>query len=467
METPPTTHQKALRINQEGDSFGTFAEIGAGQEVARWFFKVGKASATVAKSISAYDMTVSDEIYGHVSHYVSRQRLTAMLDYEYSLLLKRLDEKRGATTRFFAFAETVTTHSRPHQAGGHGWLGIRFQWQPRSEPSDIILHVQLLDAVTAYEQEAIGNLGVNLIYGAFYDHEQPEKLIAALVDNIERNRIEIDLIRFSGPAFTGTDNRLMSLQLIELGLTTTALFNPNGEVMQPAEVLAGKPVLIERGSFRPITNVTLEMIDSALGQLQNDTSIPSEDCVVLMEMTLHNLMNGESIDYRDFLARVDVLRALGKTVMISSHTRFDEVVGYLRQYTDQWIVMAVGMPVLAEIFNEKYYAGLGGGILEGIGRLFRGSVKLYVYPRKARADGHVVSSESLQVAPKVRHLYEYLSENGFIEPIREFHDGQLHISPREVLKEIQSGDPAWEELVPAEVAHLIKSRGLFGYRAPA
>ncbi len=471
MEEVSTSRQKALEINQDGTRFGTFAEIGAGQEVVRWFFVAGKASATVAKSISAYDTTFSDDIYGHADHYVSRGRLTAMLDYEYKQLIERLDGKRGDQSRFFVFAETAATHTNPRQRGGHAWMGVRFQNEPRSPPSEVILHVQLLESVTAHEQDAIGRLGVNLIHAAFYDFEHPQKIIGALNHNLDRDRIEIDVIRFSGPAFSGVDNRVMSLELIEQGLTHAAMFSAAGEVMQCSEVLAGKPVLVGRGSFRPITNVALAVMDRATAQLREEAGAPAERCVALMEISMHNLRAPASadgakgaIDCGDFLARADTLGALGKRVMISDFARFDELVGYLRQYTREWIVMALGMPVLRDIFDGKYYTGLDGGILEGIGRLFRGPVKLYVHPTKT-ADGKVVSSpESLQVAPEVAHLYAHLTENHLIVPIREYADTQLQISPIEVRKKIESGEAGWEQMVPPAVADLIKQRGLFGFQ---
>jgi hypothetical protein len=454
-----STAEKALQINLDGRTFGTFAEIGGGQEVVRWFFRVGKASATVAKSISAYDTTVSDEIYGRADHYVSRGRLTAMLDYEYRLLVKRLDEKRGERSCFFAFCETVATRIQKGRIGGHGWIGIRFQAQPRTEPSDVMLHVQLLDALPSAEQEALGILGVNLIYSAFYE-QNPERIVACLMDDLNRKRIEVDMIKFSGPAFAGVDNRLMSLQLIEQGLTSAVMFDERGDVIQPSEVLSGKSVLIERGSFRPVTNITLDMIERARAQISD--TVPSES-VVVMEMTLKNLMSDSVIDHRDFLARVDTLVALGKMVMISDYERFDQVTAYLRRYTQALIGMVMGMPLLQEIFDEKYYAELDGGILEGLGRLFKGAVKLYVYPMKRAPGGDVCTTESLEIPNKLKHLYSYVCENGYLEPIRDFQDDQLHVSPRDVLAEIQSGEPGWETLVPPEVAAMIKQKDLFGY----
>lgn len=464
MTPAPETGQKALRINLDGERFGTFAEIGAGQEVVRWFFHAGHAAATIAKSISAYDTMISDDLYGPAEHYVSRERLASMLDHEYTLLVKEQDSKRGDKSCFFVFAETVATHSRPHEAGGHGWMGIRFQTKARSQPSEIIVHVQLFDPMTTGEQEALGILGVNLIHGAFYSTQEPAQLIGELMDGLTRQRIEVDMIKFSGPAFPGIDNRLMSLQLVEQALTDSAMFTAQGDVIQPSEALSGRPVLIERGSFHPVTNVTLDILQSALAQFRADPKIGGQEPVVVMEMTLHNLLAGGGIDHRDFLDRADTLAALGRMVMISNHTRFDRVIRDLRHYTGNWIVMATGLPTLREIFDEKYYTELAGGILEGLGRLFQGAVKLYIYPEQNLADGAMTTADKLEVAPHLRHLYAYLVDNGYIEPIRRFGTEQLHVFPGSVLSLIQSGDASWEKLVPAPVAELIKKEKLFGFR---
>ena len=303
IEDARSAQEKALKINLDAARFGTFAEIGAGQEVARWFFHVGKASSTVAKAISGYDMAISDALYGATPHYVSRARLEAMLDREFSQLVEQLDLKRGEGTAFFVFADTVATHGSSRSSGAHGWLGVRFQDQPRSKPSEVIIHIEMLDAFTASQQEAVGLVGVNLVYGAFMWHQDPTALIRSLMDGLDRRRIEIDLIKFSGPAFSGVDNRLMSLQLVELGLTDVAMFLANGEVVQPSEVLHNRPVLIERGSFRPVTNVTLNMLDAALGQHRQDSDGALEDPAVLMGNDLKNLMLGPTIDHRDFWAR--------------------------------------------------------------------------------------------------------------------------------------------------------------------
>lgn len=454
--------QKALKINLDARKFGSFAEIGAGQEVVRWFFHVGKAAGTVAKTISAYDMAISDGLYGPAHHYVSRERLEAMLDHEFQSLKERLDQSRGEKTCFFVFADTAATNTHAERPSGHSWLGIRFQTEPRGEPSEIIIHVEMHDATTADQQQALGFVGVNLIYGAFYSSGDPAHLIGTLMDDLSRRRIEVDMIKFSGPAFEKIDNRLMSLQLVEQGLTDAAMFTADGEVVQPAEVLFQKPVMIERGSFRPVTNVTLNMLDRAVAQLRHDCT-DTQDLVVVMEMTLNNLMSGAAIDHQDFLDRVDIIRALGKMVMVSNYTTFDRVTTYLRQYTQNEIGMVVGVPTLREIFEERYYADLPGGILEGLGRLFKGKVKLLVYPTREAGRDELTTAEQLQVKPELQHLYRHLVENGFIQGIRDFDAAGLHVTPGAVLARIQSGDPAWESLVPPQAAALIKEQHLFGY----
>jgi hypothetical protein len=462
-EESGSTRPKALKINLDARKFGTFAEIGAGQEVARWFFHAGKAASTIAKTISAYDMAISDGLYGPTPRYVSRQRLEAMLDNEFKSLVERLDQTRGERTAFFTFADTSATQTHSKRTAGHSWLGVRFQTEPRGEPSQIILHMEMLDLVTVAQQEALGLVGVNLIYGAFYYADDPIHLIASLMDDLSRRRVEIDMIKFSGPAFANVDNRLMSLQLVEQGLTDAAMFTAQGEVVQPAEVLYSKPVMIGRGSFRPVTNVVVEILDRAVRQLRQDFP-PGDGLVDIAEMTLNNLMSEQVIDHADFLARVDILGALGTTVMISNYTRFDKVTSYLRHYTQNSIGMAMGIPTLREVFDEKYYTDLEGGILEGLGRLFRGPVKLFVSPTRETDAGELITSDGLEVQPALSHLYRHLVANGSIESIRDFDPGDLHVTPGAVLARIQSGDPSWEKLVPPQAAAMIRQNGLFGYR---
>jgi hypothetical protein len=456
------THEKALRINLDQTKYGTFAEIGAGQEVARWFFRVGGASGTVAKTISAYDMVVSDAIYGPAERYVSRQRLQKMLDHEYALLIERLAERRGATTQFFVFANTVAAQSFNRRDECHGWMGIRFQPRPGEAPSDIIIHVRLLDRENLQQQEALGIMGVNLIYGALNLSASPDHFLESLLDGLSRERVELDMIKFSGPAFQMVDNRLASLQLVQLGLADSAMFTADGEVVQASELLYKKSVLVARGSFRPVTNATLDMLERARARFVQDPGVAGDDLLVLMEMTLSNLSDAGEIDYQDFLERVDLLGTLGQTVLISNYGAHHRLASYLFRYTRKKCAFVLGVPTLREIFDEKYYADLDGGILESFGRLFKNDLKLYVYPLRDPASGALITGDNLVVAAHLRHLLAYLVENRFIEPIRPSQETLLRIFSRDVLTLLRSGDPRWETMVPPAVARAIKERKLLG-----
>jgi hypothetical protein len=456
------THQKALRINLDASKYGVFAEIGAGQEVARWFFRVGGAAGTIAKSISAYDMTISDAIYGASKRYVSRQRLQTMLEHEYGLLHERLKDKRGGTTKFFVFADTVTARSFTRQEDGQGWMGIRFQSQPNAAPSDIIIHVRMLDKENIQQQETLGTVGVNLIYAALYLNQQPEELVASLMDNLTPERLEVDMIKLSGPDFDKVDNRVMSLVLVQKGLTNAAMFNADGEVVQAAEVLYKKPILVERGSFRPVTKTTHHMLQCALAQLVQEPQVQGEQVVVLLEMTLKNLTDGGVIDHKDFLERVDILASLGKTVLISNYLEYHRLAAYFFRYTKQLVGVAMGVQTLRELFEEKYYTDLEGGILESFGRLFRNNLRLYVYPYQDPTSGSILTAGNLRVASHLKHLCAYLLENQYILGLRDFDERYLKIFSRDALAKIKSGDPAWEEMVPPQVAKVIKDRKLLG-----
>ncbi|MGH8092803.1 MAG: TonB-dependent receptor [Chthoniobacterales bacterium] len=460
------TNKKAFQINLDIKRYGTFAEIGAGQEVARRFFQVGGAAGTVAKTMSAYDMQFSEAIYGPTDRYVSRARLGTMLDHEYRLLIKRLDEKFGDDRTFFVFADTVAARSFKQHNESHGWLGMRFQSEPRSEPSQIIIHVRMLDEANIDQQEALGVIGVNLVYGAFY-LPQPEKLIASLPENLGPHRMQVDMVRFSGPAYEKVDNRLMSLQLVSQGLTNAVMFTANGETVQPAEVFYKKSIIVERGSFRPVTYATNDMLEGARRIFLGEPGAKEEELVVLMEMTLQNLLSEGQLNHADFLARVDILGSLGRTVLISKFGEYYRLAGYLSRYTTRPIGLVMGVPSLHEIFDEKYYLNLEGGILEALGRMFKGDLKLFVYPVEDEESGDLITARQLEVAPNLRHLYQYLIDNDFIQQIESFHREYLKIFPPDVLARMRAGDPAWEAMVPPEVARMIKARGFFGYRASA
>ena len=458
-----SVNQKAQRINRDANRYGTFAEIGAGQEVVRWFFRAGGAAGTVAKTISAYDMDVSDAIYGPANRYVSRQRLRSMLDYEYDLLLERLDESRGDRIAFFVFANTVATHSYTRREEGHGWMGIRFQTEPRSRASEIFIHVRMLDKETVRQQEALGVIGVNLIHGTFYSHQNPETLIRSLLDDLTWERVEVDMISFAGPAFAGVDNRLMALQLVKQGLTEAAMFTAAGEAVQWAELLHKKPVLVQRGSFHPVTNATLDVFERALEQFVREPELEGQSPVVLMEMTLRHLATGDVIDYRDFLERADTLSALGKTVLISNFRRFHRLAWYLARYTSRPLGLAIGASKLQEIFDESFYNEAEGGLLGGLGQLFKNPGRLYVYPRFVPETGLTVTAAQFPVAPHLKHLYTHLLENRFIQGIQPSDPSFVPIRARSVLTKIQSGDASWENSVPPILVKIIRSKRLFGW----
>ena len=458
------TDKKAFQINLDAKKYGTFAEIGAGQEVARRFFHVGGAAGTVAKTMSAYDMTFSDAIYGSAQRYVSRDRLQTMLDHEYSLLIERLDKKLGGVRTFFVFADTVAARSFKQHNESHGWLGVRFQNEPRGEPSQIVIHVRMLDEANVDQQEALGIIGVNLLYGAFF-HAQPEKLIASLHENLAPNRMQVDLIKFSGPAYANVDNRLMSLQLVSQGLTDAVIFTADGEMVQAADILYKKAILVERGSFRPVTYATNDMLNGARTAFLKQSGVAEADLVVLMEMTLENLLAEGQLNHADFLARVDILGALGRTVIISKFGEYFRLASYLSRYTSRMIGLVMGVPSLLEIFDEKYYLNLEGGILEALGRMFKSGLKLYVYPMIDEQTEELVTARTLEVAPNLRSLYRYLIENEFIQEITDYNLEYLRIHPPETLAKLQSGDAAWERMVPPEVIRMIKERQFFGYRA--
>lgn len=482
-----TTNRKALTINLDDPKYGTFAEIGAGQEVARVFFQAGGASGTIAKSISAYDMAFSDAIYGKAPRYVSRERLALMLEHEYQLLDERLSTQRGERTTFFTFADTVATKSFKGNNEAHGWIGIRFQTAPRSETSEIILHVRMWDKENVLQQQALGVVGVNLIYGAFYYRDNPKKLIESLLDNLSTDRLEVDMLKFSGPAFTHVDNRLMALHLVHFGLTNAVMFGPNGEVVQPSEVLHHKAILVERGSFRPVTHVNVDMLNCATAQFVQEPAVKGKDVVVLMEITMNNLLAAGELDARDFLARVDILGDIGFNVLISNYSEYYRLTSYFRRYTKEMIGVAMGINNLLEIFNEKYYENLEGGILEAFGRLFRNAVKLYIYPMRqeayerylatgqtaappapttanhAFAANALINAKNVHVIDHLRNLYDHLLENHYIDSIVGFNQDILNIFSRDVLRRIKEGDPTWEKMVPGPVAAAIKKRGLFGY----
>ena len=458
----PSTRQKALDVNLDSRRYGTFAEIGAGQEVVRWFFRVGGAAGTIAKSISAYDMKVSDAIYGRASRYVCRERLQSMLDYEHKLNLDRLRETRGDTTAFFAFADTVSARNFKGTNQCHGWMGIKFQAHPRDEDSQIIIHVRMLDNEAALQQEALGIVGVNLIYGAAALNHEPELLVDSLLDGLTTSRIEIDMIEFSGIAFRHVDNRLMSLKLVELGLSGAAMFAADGEVQQPSEFFYRKPILVERGSFRPVCNVNLDMLRCAKEKFSELPNVAGKEIETVMEITMNNLKATGEIDLRDFLARADVIAACGMPVLISDYFQYYRLAAYLCGFTKEPIAITMGVASMKDLFDEQYYTKLEGGVLESFGRLFKNDLKIFCYPSEERETGELVTSESFKTKPELQQLYDYLRNRGDIINLDNFDAGCLKIFSRDVLAQIKRGDSEWESKVPSAVADVIKAKAYFG-----
>jgi hypothetical protein len=458
-----STAEKALRINLDPVHYGTFAEIGAGQEVARWFFKVGGAAGSISKSMSAYDMAVSDAIYGRCKRYVSRERLQSMLDYEHGLNLERLRPQRGDSTAFFTFADTVAARNFQGTNECHGWMGVKYQAHPRDEDSQIIMHVRMLDHDNPLQQEALGIVGVNLLYAACFLHHRPAVMLESLLDNLTTERIEIDMIEFSGIEFRHVDNRVMSLKLVQLGLSGAAMFGPSGEVLQPSEVLRKRPILVERGSFRPVTKVNIDMINSARERFAAEPEVDGGQIVELMEITMRNLLVQGEIDLSDFLARADVLAAAGKTVLISDYFEYYRLAAYLTRYTSEPIAVTMGLASLLSLFKEQYYAELEGGILEAFGKLFTKDLRIYVYPLRDPA-GVLHTVETLEISAELRNLYNHLVDRGRIKQLDNFDERVLHIFSRDVLKKIKDQDASWESMVPPEIAEVIRRRRFFGYR---
>lgn len=461
VDTRPTdTQEKALKVNLDDRRYGSFAEIGAGQEVVRWFFRVGGAAGTVAKSICAYDMKVSDTIYGDCKRYVSRERLQAMLDIEQELNHQNLKSLRGDNTAFFAFADTVSARNYSGTNECHGWMGIKFQAHPRDEESQIIIHVRMWDNDAKAQQEALGIVGTNLVYGACFLHHEPELLLESLLDGLSTDRIEIDMIEFSGIAFRNVDNRIMSLHLVELGLTSAAMFSANGEVLQPSSVLRKKPVLIERGRFRPITHVNVDMLECALKQFEEEDDIEPGETMTVMEMNMAMLRADGKLDLKDFISRAEVLATTGHTVMISNFTMFYQLAQYISRYTKRRIGITMGIPTLFERFNQENYNNLQGGMLEGFGRLLKNDIRMFIYPTQ-NADNSITTLENVEIDSAHKHLFNYLVGEKRILAIDGYRKDVLNIRSEEVYNKIRKGDASWEDSVPEPVAKAIKEKGLF------
>ncbi len=454
---------KALRINYNENIYGTFAEIGAGQETVRNFFRAGRASGTIAKTMSAYDKDFSDAIYGlePQGRYVTEARLKAMLKYETDLIEQRISREKHPNKLFFSYANTVATIDFAKKYKGHGWLGIRFQAKPKQEYSEIIIHVQFHETNAALQQITLGVMGVNLIYGAFYLHDKPKELLKSLFDHINTDKIEIDTINFTGPLFQEVDNRLMSLQLVRNEMTQAVMFAPDGNMILPASILYKKNILTLRGSFRPVTKVNMSMYEKSLELFIKEKKVELENTVVIFEITLSNLKSEGEIDEKDFMARAELLCSLGQTVMISNFQEYYKVVEYFSQHTKERMGLTMGVNTFIDIFDEKYYRHLSGGILEAFGKLFSRDLKVYLYPLKDKETGKITNSDNLKVHPRMKELYKFFKDNGRVVDITDYDPEILNIYSRAVYQMIADGDEGWEEMLPEAATQMIKENNMF------
>ena len=432
-------HQKALHINLDASRYGTFAEIGAGQEIVSLFFHVGGASGTVAKSMSAYDMMVSDSIYGRAGRYVSKERLIAMLDYEYKLLIERLDASRGATTGFFALADTVSARNYSGTNECHGWLGIKFQSAPRTEPNQILVHVHMMDSDNVRQQEALGLLGVNLAYGAFYLAHDMNLFLEHLLDGITNKRLEVDHIELTGPAFSGIDHRLLTVALLRKGLSRAILFDVNQNPLPPTEFFHKRPILLERGSFRALHHMFPDLVGSCTTQLRAVSDKKEQDAVYVLELTLNNILRAQQSTDEEVLSVVEQLCKFGHNILVSNYSEFFRLTEYLRRFSKAPIGFIVSANLLPLLLEDERYKLLEGGVLEASARLFQQNVKLLTYPVESSLftfyldlikfsvdsisypDRGMVRAANMSLKNVNQHLLRYLVESGIVidVPVKE------------------------------------------------
>ena len=465
-ENIPSIKSKSLRINLNENIYGTFAEIGAGQETVRNFFQAGGASGTIAKAMSAYDKDFSDSIYGieNDGRYVTESRLKKMLTHEIGLIEERVPREKNPSRLFFAYANTVATIDFAKKFKGHGWVGIKYQIEPEGAYNEILLHIRFHENEATLQQNTLGILGVNLIYGAFYKFNEPKKLLRYLYDHIDKDKIEIDTINFSGPQFERVDNRLMSLQLVKNSMTEAIMFGPDGNNILPASILYKKNILALRGSYRPVTKVNIDMYEKSLDIFKQEKRVDENNTIVIFEITLSNLRAEGEIDEEDFMSRARLLCSLGHIVMISNFQEYYKLVEYFSAYTKKRMGLALGVNNLIDIFDEKYYRHLSGGILEAFGKLFFKDLKVYLYPMLNPKNGEYTNSENLKVHPRMKELYKFFKHNGKVVDIEDFDKDNLNIFSRKVLKMLENKENGWEKLLPTGVSEIIKQKELFGYK---
>jgi len=459
------TEQKALEINLNDKIYGTFAEIGAGQEVARNFFQAGGAAGTIAKTMSAYDKTYSDAIYGieEKSRYVCESRVYKMLDHEYGLMEERL-QKSKPETNFFVFADTVAAINYSKTIKGNGWLGVRFQLSPQSEPNQLVIHAKMLDHNNKLQQEAIGVLGVNMIFACYFYKDNPEFFIESLLDGLH-NRINVDMIRLTGPDFEQVDNRLLSFYLVKHNLTEVTMFDSKGMSVHASEILYKKALMVVRGHFKPPTLVTQDVFKTSYAQFLEDTNIEAHKCFIVGELTLENLNKDGSLSDEEFLERVEMMCALGKSVIISDCSNHQKLINYLSDFKIQKLGLVIGVRELLEIINNKFYQNQDGRLLVAFGELFTRNIKIYAYPAYSDYDSkELLKAKTLPVPDGIKFLYKHLIDSEQIEEVENYNEEILSIFPQNVFESIQKGNDDWEKSLPVEVVHVIKQKKLLGYK---
>ena len=456
------TQEKALQLNLDPSIYGTVVEIGAGQEVARQFFNAGAAAGSIAKTMSAYDMQVSDDVYGKVGRYVSRERAEQMLVHEYDLLIKRLGENREIESKFFSYAATVTARSYSQKHECHGWLGVRRQSETGGVPSEIILHVRMLDETNRDQSEALGILGINLVHGAYHRDNDPKKIIDSLQDGMGSDkRIEIDLIHFSGPDFANVENRLLNLHLIHSWSCRAVMFDAKGQSIVPAAALRKKDIVVIRGSFKPPTKVHMDMKRAAEKHFLMEDGVEKDKLLVVAEITMNELsVRGDDAD-SDFLSRVDLLNELGFSVLISDYLRFFRLRSWIRRYTANRIGIMLSVLDFNYLFDGEYYEGLEGGILEAMGKLFSDNTNVYVYP--TIRDGKLITLDNVDVGEHQQFLLKHLIHDQAMVSADIQDVANLQISARELVKQIPKGRGDWEKSLPEITAKSIIDRCLFGF----
>ena len=458
------TGRKALQINLDTNFYGSFAEIGGGQEVARQFFMAGGASGTIAKTISAYDKRFSDANYNDnkPGRYVSEERLLKMLRHEYHEVVKLLSDKRPECT-FFAFADTVEVLNYSKSNYAHGWMGVKFQLQPGGKSNTVVLHVKLLENDGLLQQATLGVLGVNLLYACRNFHHDPSRFLISLMDNLSSDRFRITALRMSGPDLDYVDNRLLAVQLVKNGMAHAMMFDSHGNVQQPSDMLYRKNVLAFRGGFRPITYVVKDILRQSMELFQKDETYEPGNTLSFCEISLNNLLSQGEVSERDFLERVNMLNSIGQNVMISDFKEYYKLVDFFSQFKLKNLRVVMGVPTLEKVMDKKYYENLKGGFLQAMGLLFPNNTKLYIYPTLKKVGGktQMIRSGDIEIEPDIRLIYEYLMQNRLILDLKSELPEHLFIRSREVLRMIHENDPEWETYVPMSIAKTIREKELF------